>query len=31
MEFNLAIVTHDQMNRLREVTSDLLIFEDWAV
>jgi tRNA(fMet)-specific endonuclease VapC len=31
IEFNLVLVTHDQMSRLREVASDLLVFEDWAV
>ncbi|MCX7427575.1 MAG: PIN domain-containing protein [Planctomycetia bacterium] len=29
-ESNLVLVTHDKMDRLREVTSDLLAFEDWA-
>jgi len=31
IEFNLVLVTHDRMNRLREVASDILVFEDWAV
>jgi len=29
-EFNLVLVTHDQMNRLKEAVSDLVV-EDWAV
>jgi predicted nucleic acid-binding protein len=29
-ESNLVLVTHDKMDRLREVASDLLAFEDWA-
>jgi tRNA(fMet)-specific endonuclease VapC len=30
-EFNLVLVTHDRMSRIRDVASDLLVFEDWAV
>jgi predicted nucleic acid-binding protein len=29
-EFNLVIVTHDRMARIREVVSDLIDFDDWA-
>jgi len=30
IEFNLVLVTHDQMNRLKEAATGLLEFEDWA-
>ena len=29
-EFNLVLVTHDRMERIRDVASDLLVVEDWA-
>ncbi len=29
-EYNLVLVTHDRMTRLREVVSDILAIEDWA-
>ena len=31
IEYNLVLVTHDKMNRIKEVAGDLLNFEDWAV
>lgn len=30
LEYNLVLVTHDRMMRLREVASDILDIEDWA-
>jgi len=30
VEHNLVLVTYDKMARLREVTNDVLDFEDWA-
>ena len=30
IEFNLVLVTHDRLNRLKEVAANLLEFEDWA-
>jgi predicted nucleic acid-binding protein len=30
-EYNLVIVTHDKMSRVKEVAGDLINFEDWAV
>lgn len=30
LEYNLVLVTHDRMTRLREAVSDILDIEDWA-
>jgi tRNA(fMet)-specific endonuclease VapC len=30
IEFNLVLVTHDRVSRLKEVAADLLEFEDWT-
>ena len=30
IEFNLVLVTHDRIHRLKEVAPDQLEFEDWA-
>ena len=30
IEFNLVLVTHDRIHRLKEVAPDELEFEDWA-
>ncbi len=31
VEYNLVLVTHDRMARLRDVAGDILDIEDWAV
>ena len=30
LEYNLVLVTHDRMTRLREAVNDILDIEDWA-
>lgn len=30
LEYNLVLVTHDKLDHLREVASDILTIEDWA-